>query len=75
MQSPAYQDHKRWLRIRGLSPGTIAHREQSLAALARYFGGKPLAEVTEQDLLDWTDSLAGHDARSMRAGSRDEGTS
>jgi integrase len=66
MQSKVIRDHVRYMQMRGLAEGTIARRLQTLQAIAT-FTGAPLADITEEQLLEWADSLRGRHKRATRS--------
>jgi integrase/recombinase XerC len=55
------------MRLRGLSPDTIAQRTGVLMRLAAAHGGRPLLTLTEEELMAWADELAGRLAAATRA--------
>lgn len=50
-------DHIRWMRLQGLSETTICQRRHALCRVARH-AGVPLRDITEDQLIDWLESLS-----------------
>jgi len=47
--------HLRWLALRGLRPSSQLNRRCALGRLGRWAGGRPLLDLTVDDLLCWQD--------------------
>lgn len=55
------------MRLRGLSKDTINQRTGVLSRLAALYGGKPLLDITEEELMEWADGLANRLGLATRA--------
>lgn len=57
LSDPAFLRHVEWLRHRRLSEQTVKLREVVLGAVMRHAAGKPLAQITAEDLEAWDKAM------------------